>query len=310
MIDATLSQSVGEAHRPHIRWSAVFAGWAVGFGIAWMFYLVGLAVGFSSFDLTDTDVVAKGVGTGTLAWLILTWAVALFVGGMFASWVDGRADQTVGSLHGVAVWGLAMTLTVLLSALGFTQLLQGGASLIKGVATAGAAGGAAGAAQRGSADSPMTRATDLLGAQVRRAVSDASNAPGAAASPAAGNASSAPPTSANAQAPQGSAQAMSAAAASAIAADLLRGRNDDARARLTAEAGLQPAEADKALQGLAAQADKAKAQLREAAEAARKYTAAVMWGLLLSSLIALVAAAFGGWMGAGHIHRVHDGRRF
>jgi hypothetical protein len=140
-------------------------------------------------------------------------------------------------------------------------------------------------------------------------VGDASNP--AAGAPAAASGASAPPPAAGTDGTrQGATGAMSAAASSAVAADLLRGRTDDARARLAAESGLQPADADKALQSLSAQVDKAKAQVREAADAARKYTAAAMWGLLLSSLIALVAAAFGGWMGAGHIHRVHDGRRF
>jgi hypothetical protein len=42
-------------------------------------------------------VIAKGIGTGTAIWMILTWAVSLFLGGMFASWFDGRADQTIGT---------------------------------------------------------------------------------------------------------------------------------------------------------------------------------------------------------------------
>ena len=41
-----------------------------------------------------------------------------------------------------------------------------------------------------------------------------------------------------------------------------------------------------------------------------RYTAAAMWIIFLSSLIALVAAAIGGWMGAGHIHRVYHLRRY
>ena len=33
-----------------------------------------------------------------------------------------------------------------------------------------------------------------------------------------------------------------------------------------------------------------------------------MWAVFLSCLIAVVAAALGGWAGVGHIHRVHDQR--
>jgi hypothetical protein len=35
-----------------------------------------------------------------------------------------------------------------------------------------------------------------------------------------------------------------------------------------------------------------------------------MWIIFFSSLIALVAAAIGGWLGAGHIHRVYHLRRY
>jgi hypothetical protein len=303
MIDAPATQAIEAAYRPSIRWSAVFAGWVVAFGIAWLLYVMGLASGFSAFDPGNAEAATKGVGIGTLVWVVLTWAVSMFVGGLFASWVDGRADQTVGSLHGVAVWGLAMTITVMLTAFGFTQLLQGGASLIKGAATAGAAGAAA--AQR---DTPSTRASGLLGAEIRRAVSNRANVPSVpptAASPAAdtqasgANASASPPA-------QGS--NLSDASASAVAADLLRGNADDARARLVAETGMSPADADKVLQGLSAQVNTAKTRIAEAADQARRYAAAAMWGLLLAGLIALIAAALGGWTGAGHIHRVHDGR--
>ena len=69
---------------------------------------------------------------------------------------------------------------------------------------------------------------------------------------------------------------------------------------------MQPAEADKMMQSLAAQTEAAKTRAREAAEQARRYAAAAMWALVLSSLIALVAAALGGAVGAGQIHRVHD----
>ena len=59
---------------------------------------------------------------------------------------------------------------------------------------------------------------------------------------------------------------------------------------------------------LAPQVERAKTQAREAADQARRYTAAVLWGVFLSSLIALIAAALGGWVGAGNVHRVYGTR--
>jgi len=103
-------------------WSAIFAGWFVATGIAILLYGAGIALGFSAFDPHDPQAAAKGLGIGTFIWLILVWAAAMFAGGLFASWFDGRTDDTMGSLHGVTVWGLSITASALWLALTLGQL--------------------------------------------------------------------------------------------------------------------------------------------------------------------------------------------
>src|SRR5664279_1197198 len=95
-----------------MNWGAIFGGWLVTTGIASLIYVGGLAVGFDGFDPYHA------AATGAAIWIILTWAVSLFIGGMFASWFDGKADQTVGTLHGITVWGLAVTVRGLMFILG------------------------------------------------------------------------------------------------------------------------------------------------------------------------------------------------
>src|SRR5437868_8206372 len=130
----TASTAVVESHsHATMRWSAIIGGWLVATGIASLMYVAGLAIGFTAFDPYNAAATAKGIGTGTAIWMVLTWAVSLFLGGMFASWFDGRADQTVGSLHGIAVWGLSIAASGLLLAVGLTQFVQGGgAAILKG----------------------------------------------------------------------------------------------------------------------------------------------------------------------------------
>jgi hypothetical protein len=111
-----------------VRWSAIIAGWIVATGIATLMYVAGLAFGFSVFDPYNAAPTAKGVGIGTAIWIVLTWIVSSFLGGMFASWFDGNADQTVGTLHGVGVWGLAVTASALFVSLSATHALQSGAA--------------------------------------------------------------------------------------------------------------------------------------------------------------------------------------
>ncbi|HEV2041096.1 MAG TPA: hypothetical protein VGT81_13815, partial [Casimicrobiaceae bacterium] len=276
---------------------------------------------------------AKGIGTGTAIWMILTWAVSLFLGGMFASWFDGRADQTIGTLHGVTVWGLSVTASGLLLAVGLTQFVQGGAAMVKGGAMVGAAAVGVAAPQmapRGQTG-PMDDAITGLQAQLTQRVAQTSarSAPGsslvvpasAAPATAAPTGTASPTAGAVTSPPQASPQASTAdvrraadqldrQTMAAVAAALMKGNTENAKALLAANTSLSQAEIDQTVQGLSAQVDKYKADVQAAADAASRYTAAAMWIIFLSSLIALVAAAIGGWLGAGHIHRVYHLRRY
>ena len=60
-----------------LTWTSVFTGWLVSLGFAWLFYVLGIAVGFSAFDVCNADAAGRGVGVGTAIWVALTWAVAV-----------------------------------------------------------------------------------------------------------------------------------------------------------------------------------------------------------------------------------------
>jgi hypothetical protein len=305
-----------------MSWSAVFGGWVVATGIASLLFVAGLALGFTAFNPYNAEVTAKGIGMGTAAWMILTWAVALFLGGMFASWFDGRSDQTVGTLHGVTVWGLSVVASGLLLAVGLMHVVQGGAAILRGGAIGGGAAGmgAPQMAARGPGSGPTEDAITGLQAQLTQSIAqtNARSASSATPSAAAGVQASTPGTTA---APAASGQAspddMHRATAqldrqrmAAVAGALLKGHTETAKALLAANTSMSQAEIDQTLQGLSAQVEKYKADVQAAADAAARYSAAAMGIIFLSSLIALIAAAAGGWMGAGHIHRVHSVRRY
>ena len=312
MVDTVIVAPRSDHER--ISWTAIFSGWLVALGFAWLFYITGIAVGFSAFDVNSSDAVAKGIGIGTTIWVILTWAVSLFLGGMFASWVDARPNTTVGALHGVAVWGLASGMTLLLAAMGFTNLLQGAAGLLQ---TSAAMGAVTAADARSDSEAPLGRATSLLGTQLKRAVAQTGsrqNAPSGVASGTTGAPAPTPTPAIPASSGTGgelrsTSIGLSSETTAAAALDLLRGPNEDAKARLVADSGLQPAEVDSVLQSLSSQVEKSKAQMKEAAEQARRYSAAALWAVVLSTLIGLLAAAFGGSIGAGQVERFYDGRR-
>lgn len=290
MAEIAVSRTTEPAETRTVRWGAVIGGWLVACGIAFLFYIMGLAVGFSALDITEGDVPGKGVGIGTGIWLVLTWAVSLFLGAMFASWLDRSADPNVGMLHGIAVWALATTVSVLLAGLGFANLLQGGAALLKGGAMAAGAG--AGAQSNGNGG----RADGALGAfqaQARAQIAQSMARSGGKAV-------------ANPEELRRAMDRLDANAMASISADLARGNNERAKQRVAAESGLPQQEVDAVMKNLSVQAERYKAEAKEAADRAAKYTSAAMWAMFFSSLIALLAAAFGGWLGGGNVHRVYD----
>ena len=111
----------GVGEHPVMRWGAVFAGWFVATGSALLLYSFGLAIGFSAFNPHDAATVARGVSAGAFIWIVLTWGTALWTGGMFASWFDGRNDTEMGVIRGLTVWGLSMTATGLTIGRGITR---------------------------------------------------------------------------------------------------------------------------------------------------------------------------------------------
>jgi hypothetical protein len=317
----TSNASLVDVHAyARMSWSAIIGGWVVATGIASLMFVAGLALGFTAFDPYNAEVMAKGIGMGTAAWMILTWAVALFLGGMFASWFDGRSDQTVGTLHGVTVWGLSMVASGLLLAVGLMHVVQGGAAIVRGGAIAGAGMGAPQMTARGPSSGPTEDAIIGLQAQLTQSIAQANarSASSALPSAAAGVQASTPGTAA---APAASGQAspvdMRRAAAqvdrqsmAAVASALLKGHIETAKALLAANTSMSQTEIDQTLQSLSPQVEKYKADVQAAADAAARYSATAMWIIFFSSLIALVTAAGGGWMGAGHLHRVHHLRRY
>lgn len=130
------SQAIVREH-PVMRWDAVFAGWFVATGTAFLLYSFGMALGFSAFDPRNAAAVAHGASAGAIVWVILTWAAALFAGGMFASWFDGRNDTEMGVVRGLTVWGLSMAATGLVAASGLTH-----AAFISSATGTGVAGSA------------------------------------------------------------------------------------------------------------------------------------------------------------------------
>jgi hypothetical protein len=269
MPTAVYSTEVTEGAFAQMRWSAIFAGWFVAIGIAILLYGAGIALGFSAFDPHNAQAAAKGLGIGTVIWMILVWAASLFVGGLFASWFDGRADDTMGSLHGVTVWGLAITASTLWLAITIGHMSHDHSPKHGD----GAPGGA-------GIEAVHNEPLAVLRTDVHRTL-----------------------TTQRDNRPDSESE-------NALIGALLAGHTDTARAILIAQTEMPTDAAAARVVTWLPVANAASDQMKSDADHFKHYAAAGMWALVLSGVVGLIAAAFGGWVGSRHIHRVYHLRRY
>ncbi|WP_458072104.1 hypothetical protein [Rhodanobacter sp. BL-MT-08] len=248
---------------PSMRFGAIIAGWLVATATAGLLYAAGLALGFASFDAWNVAGSAKGIGIGTAVWVIVTWVAALFIGGMFAAWFDGRNDDTSGALHGVTVWGLSLTTTALWLALGLGHAMSGHNEHR----------GGPGPEMHGGPT--MTPAVSVLDANIAYSLTGRERG-----------------------------------GSTPIVGAILAGQDDIASALLAADTGTSQDSAAASLQKLTPQIDTARAESRMTADKAAHYLSLTLWIAFISGFLALLASAVGGWLGAGHIHRVYHLRKY
>lgn len=267
-----------------ISWGAVFAGWVVSFGIALLFYQLGTAIGLTAIDPTQQDpgAIARGFGIGTGIWVVLTWAVSMFLGGLFASRLAGRGDSTVGMLHGMTVWGIATVLTVILGLMGAMGLFRAAGNVLGGVAQAGTQ-----AVQAGGGSGNVLRNTGLeatLKSNIAQALSTA------------GVPQSEIRQAMNQLGPNELGQ---------ISLALLQGNTDEARNLLAVNTTLSSQQVNQVVSSVEAQLPQFQQQAQQAADQAANYGAAAAWAIFIGLVIALGAAIGGGVLGARYAARAY-----
>ena len=90
-----------------IRWSAIFAGLAVGLGIHLLLMLIGIAAGLAVFGAGERP----GGGTMSIAaavWNTVSMLIASLTGGYVAARASGLRRNSDGMLHGVVAWGASV----------------------------------------------------------------------------------------------------------------------------------------------------------------------------------------------------------
>jgi hypothetical protein len=179
--DSVLYTTPGGSSASAVSWAAVFAGAAAAAALSLILLLLGTGLGLSSLSpWAQEGASAKALGIGTILWVTFMQLAASALGGYMAGrlrtkWVDLHTDEVVfrDTSHGFLAWAVATLVTATLMTSTVTGIVssgvQAGASVAGGAAsaaTAAAAGGAAAAgadaAKSGGNGGPMAYFVDQL----------------------------------------------------------------------------------------------------------------------------------------------------
>jgi hypothetical protein len=131
LIEKTSTLSAPPSSLRRISWGAIIGGAVAAISILLLLNLLGVGIGASTIDPMEGDQPGKGMAIGAGIWFVLSFLVALAVGGWASGRLVGVPNRKDGMVHGFITWGVTtmVLLWALTSAIGG---LIGGATAILG----------------------------------------------------------------------------------------------------------------------------------------------------------------------------------
>lgn len=132
---ATPYRPEANADRRRISWGAIFAGTVAALSIQLLLTLLGLSIGMWAVDPAAGSEGFQGLGIGAAIWALVSFIIALYVGGWIAGRMSGLGSKVDGLLEGFMVWGLVTVVTFMLLTTTIGGLIGGAAGLAGDVLT-------------------------------------------------------------------------------------------------------------------------------------------------------------------------------
>src|ERR671931_391484 len=113
-----------------VSWGGIFGGVLVAVGLLLLLAALGVAIGISAVDPTQTEMTKVGTGAGI--WAGISLLVALFIGGFVSTRIGATHDASTGFFAGFLVWVVSLLLVAYLATSGVSSLASGAFSLMGG----------------------------------------------------------------------------------------------------------------------------------------------------------------------------------
>ena len=89
-----------------VSWGGIWGGVLVALAVLILLTSLGVAIGVSAVDPSDTS--ARAVGIGAAVWAGVSLLVSLFIGGLVAARIGATHDRTTTTVAGMLVWIVTM----------------------------------------------------------------------------------------------------------------------------------------------------------------------------------------------------------
>ncbi len=262
-----------------VRWGAILGGWFVSMAAALLLYTLGTAIGISAISFTDMEALSRKTVFLSVFWVMVTWIVALYLGGYFAGALSNDFSKRTGTLSGVGVWAFSTVLTAVVGTAGIGAMGAAGISMAQGAGKVVGGGIMAASPFAAQAKDKLEKAPLDFQIQIRDAVDKARN------------------TGATTTVTGTQRAKIDAEALAIVAGDFLRGDANAAADSLAYRTELSREEARQVVSSLDSKIREAKMRAEEAADRAALYATVLFSASILVSLLSLAAAMGGGAAG-------------
>src|SRR6185437_5960645 len=90
-----------------VSWGAIFAGAIAVIAVESLLNLLGAGVGAATINPQQGQMPGQGLAVGAVIWFVLSWILALFIGGWVAGRLADNPSKRDGALYGFVTWALA-----------------------------------------------------------------------------------------------------------------------------------------------------------------------------------------------------------
>jgi ElaB/YqjD/DUF883 family membrane-anchored ribosome-binding protein len=119
----------------HVSWGAIFLGLVIALAVQVLLGLLGIAVGFGVLDPSDPGG-AQAWGVGSTIYVIFVQIVSLFLGGYIAARLSPAFTDRSAMLHGASIWALSTVIMVWLGTTTAGMLLTGMSNAVASIGNA------------------------------------------------------------------------------------------------------------------------------------------------------------------------------